>query len=97
MVDHQLVVGRLHVVGVGVVPADGVERAVGDGGHDHHEEQGQQAALDKFSPYLRADEFDPAQLDAWVDRYFAGIKRPDRPIPRVTVTEPEPLNVAASL
>lgn len=33
--------------------------------------------------------FDPAQLNGWVDRYFAGIKRPDRPIPRVTVTEPE--------
>ncbi|MDB5680009.1 pitrilysin family protein [Sphingomonas bacterium] len=36
-----------------------------------------------------AGNFDPAQLDAWVDTYFAGIKRPDRPIPRVTVTEPE--------
>ncbi|MFA6117051.1 MAG: pitrilysin family protein [Sphingomonas sp.] len=33
--------------------------------------------------------FDPKQLDAWVDQYFAGIKKPDRPIPRVTVTEPE--------
>ncbi|MEO5937544.1 MAG: pitrilysin family protein [Sphingomonas sp.] len=36
-----------------------------------------------------AGNFDPAELDAWVDRYFAGIKKPDRPIPRVTVTEPE--------
>ena len=36
-----------------------------------------------------AGNFDPAQLDAWVDQYFAGIKRPARPIPRVTVTEPE--------
>ncbi|THD35625.1 MAG: insulinase family protein [Sphingomonas sp.] len=36
-----------------------------------------------------AGNFDPAQLDAWVDRYFGGIKRPDRPIPRVTVNEPE--------
>lgn len=35
-----------------------------------------------------AGNFDPAQLDHWVDNYFAGIKRPDRPIPRVTVTEP---------
>ncbi|MDB5687301.1 MAG: peptidase [Rhizorhabdus sp.] len=35
--------------------------------------------------------FDPKQLDAWVDRYFAGIARPDRPIPRVTVEEPERL------
>eukprot|EP01037_Dinobryon_pediforme_P027233 gene27233-30056_t len=33
--------------------------------------------------------FDPAQLDAWVDQYFAKIKRPTTPIPRVTVTEPE--------
>ncbi|MEO9129975.1 MAG: pitrilysin family protein [Sphingomonas sp.] len=32
--------------------------------------------------------FDPKQLDAWVDQYFAGIAKPDRPIPRVTVTEP---------
>lgn len=37
-----------------------------------------------------AGNFDPAQLDKWVDQYFAGIKRPERPIPRVTVTEPEP-------
>ena len=36
-----------------------------------------------------AGNFDPAQLDAWVDRYFAGIKRPARPIPRVMATEPE--------
>ena len=35
-----------------------------------------------------AGNFDPAQLNQWVDKYFAGIKRPDRPIPRVTVTEP---------
>ncbi len=32
--------------------------------------------------------FDPAQLDRWVDQYFAGIKRPTTPIPRVTVAEP---------
>lgn len=32
--------------------------------------------------------FDPAQLNAWVDRYFAGIARPSTAIPRVTVTEP---------
>lgn len=25
--------------------------------------------------------FDPAQLDGWVDQYFAGITNPDRPIP----------------
>ncbi|MFA6122271.1 MAG: pitrilysin family protein [Sphingomonas sp.] len=33
--------------------------------------------------------FDSQQLDAWVDQYFAGIKRPTTPIPRVTVAEPE--------
>jgi len=36
-----------------------------------------------------AGNFDPAELDKWVDQYFAGIKKPARPIPRVTVTEPE--------
>lgn len=35
-----------------------------------------------------AGNFDPAQLDKWVDKYFAPIARPDRPIPRVTVVEP---------
>ncbi|WP_343518697.1 pitrilysin family protein [Sphingomonas sp.] len=35
-----------------------------------------------------AGNFDPAQLDKWVDKYFAGIARPDRPIPRVTTVEP---------
>ncbi|KQN29250.1 M16 family metallopeptidase [Sphingomonas sp. Leaf38] len=32
--------------------------------------------------------FDPAQLNGWVDRYFAGIRKPSTAIPRVTVTEP---------
>ncbi|WP_445193705.1 M16 family metallopeptidase [Sphingomonas sp. Tas61C01] len=32
--------------------------------------------------------FDPAQLNAWVDKYFAGIAKPAGKIPRVTVTEP---------
>ena len=35
-----------------------------------------------------AGNFDPLQLDAWVDRYFGPIARPDRPIPRVTAVEP---------
>ncbi|MBX3594249.1 pitrilysin family protein [Sphingomonas sp.] len=35
-----------------------------------------------------AGNFDPAQLDKWVDKYFAPIGKPDRPIPRVTVAEP---------
>lgn len=36
-----------------------------------------------------AGNFDPKQLDAWIDQYFAPIKKPNRPIPRVTVAEPE--------
>ena len=33
--------------------------------------------------------FDQAQLDAYVEKYFAGIKTPARSIPRVTAVEPE--------
>ena len=32
--------------------------------------------------------FEPAQLDQWIDRHFAAIAKPKRPIPRVTVKEP---------
>ena len=32
--------------------------------------------------------FDAEQLEAWIDRYFAGIARPATAIPRVTVQEP---------
>ncbi|MGR6329277.1 M16 family metallopeptidase [Sphingomonas sp. XXL09] len=32
--------------------------------------------------------FDPAQLDRWIDQYFAGIAKPAGAIPRVTVQEP---------
>ena len=32
--------------------------------------------------------FDPAKLDAWVDRYFGPIPRPADPIPQVSVVEP---------
>jgi len=35
-----------------------------------------------------AGDFDPKQLDAWVDQYFGWIPKPATPIPRVTVTEP---------
>ena len=35
-----------------------------------------------------AGNFDQAALDAWVDKYFAGIKKPAREIPRVTAIEP---------
>lgn len=49
------------------------------------------------STYYRPDnaalivvgDFDAAQLDAWVDRYFGGIAKPAEPIPRVTAIEPE--------
>ena len=33
-------------------------------------------------------DFDPAQFDKWVDKYFAPIAKPDRPLPRVQVKEP---------
>ena len=32
--------------------------------------------------------FDPATLDAWVDKYFGSIARPATPLPRVTAVEP---------
>ncbi|MCA1555438.1 MAG: insulinase family protein, partial [Acidobacteria bacterium] len=34
-------------------------------------------------------DFDPKQLDAWVDKYFAGIPKPNKMLPRVNVKEPE--------
>ena len=33
-------------------------------------------------------DFDPAQFDAWVDKYFGPVAKPDAPVPRVTVKEP---------
>jgi len=33
-------------------------------------------------------DFDPAQFDKWVDKYFNPIAKPDRPLPRVQVKEP---------
>jgi zinc protease len=33
-------------------------------------------------------DFDQAQLDAWIDKYFNKVVKPDRPLPRVTVKEP---------
>jgi zinc protease len=33
-------------------------------------------------------DFDPKQLDAWVDKYLSPISKPDRPLPRVQVKEP---------
>jgi zinc protease len=35
-----------------------------------------------------AGNFDPAQLNAWIDQYFGPLKDPAAPIPQVTVTEP---------
>ena len=35
-----------------------------------------------------AGDFNQAQLDAWVDKYFGGIARPADPLPRVTTVEP---------
>src|SRR2546423_6649412 len=33
-------------------------------------------------------DFDQKQLDAWVDKYFAPIPKPNLPLPRVSITEP---------
>ncbi|HWH81361.1 MAG TPA: pitrilysin family protein [Burkholderiaceae bacterium] len=35
-----------------------------------------------------AGDFEPKQLDAWVDRYFARVPRPAEPLPRVASAEP---------
>lgn len=48
------------------------------------------------STYYRPDnatlvvvgDFEPKQLDAWVDKYLAPIAKPSRPLPRVQVKEP---------
>lgn len=33
-------------------------------------------------------DFEQKQLDAWVDKYFGRVPKPDQPLPRVTVKEP---------
>jgi zinc protease len=33
-------------------------------------------------------DFDEKQFDAWVDKYFGPVPKPDRPLPRVTAKEP---------
>jgi zinc protease len=33
-------------------------------------------------------DFDAAQLDTWVDKYFGRVQRPDQPMPRVSLKEP---------
>ena len=35
-----------------------------------------------------AGDFDPKQLDAWVDKYFSRVPKPTTPLPRVTTPEP---------
>jgi zinc protease len=35
-----------------------------------------------------AGDFDPKQLDAWVDKYFGRLQKPTKPLPRVEVKEP---------
>lgn len=48
------------------------------------------------STYYRPDnatlvvvgDFDPKQLDAWVDKFFTAIPKPSTPLPRVTIKEP---------
>jgi zinc protease len=55
-----------------------------------------QDVVDFHATYYRPDnatlvvagDFDPAQLQAWVDRYFAPVPKPATPIPRVHVQEP---------
>ncbi|MFN3669636.1 MAG: M16 family metallopeptidase [Brevundimonas sp.] len=37
-----------------------------------------------------AGNFDQAQLDGWIDRYFGPLANPDRPLPANDVREPEP-------
>jgi len=49
-----------------------------------------------FASYYRPDnatvivvgDFEPAQLDAWIDQYFAPLEKPSSPVRRVTVQEP---------
>jgi zinc protease len=39
--------------------------------------------------FVVAGDFDPAQANAWIDKYLGRISRPAGPIPRVSVKEPE--------
>lgn len=49
-----------------------------------------------FKTYYRPDnatlivagDFEPKQLDGWIDKYFGSIPKPSTPLPRVTVKEP---------
>jgi zinc protease len=41
-----------------------------------------------YATLIVAGDFDPAQLDRWVDAYFAPLPKPATPIPHVTAVEP---------
>ncbi len=34
-------------------------------------------------------DFEPKQIDAWIDKYFSRVAKPNKPLPRVTTKEPE--------
>ncbi len=36
-----------------------------------------------------AGDFDPKQFDTWVDKYFGRLQKPNKPLPRVEVKEPQ--------
>jgi len=50
-----------------------------------------------FNTFYRPDnatlivvgDFDPKQLDAWVDKYFGRVPKPNQALPRVTIKEPQ--------
>lgn len=44
-----------------------------------------------------AGNFDQKQLDAWVDKYFAGIERPSKPVPRLNAQPDAPRTQARSV
>ena len=41
-----------------------------------------------YATLIVAGDFDPAELDKWVDQYFGALTKPTAPIPRVTAVEP---------
>lgn len=41
-----------------------------------------------YATLIVAGDFDPAELDKWVDQYFGALQKPAAPIPRVTAVEP---------
>jgi zinc protease len=41
-----------------------------------------------FATLIVAGDFDPKQLDAWVDKYFGPVPKPDKPVPPFNASEP---------